>query len=128
MVSLERSGVTVYGELDKPTRTTGLTVTELPRYPEGERHYSWPEDYLAWLEGKEEHQVYYAWLRQTAPWWGQSIPAGAGAIWDLDLTYPGHALAIQDAADPERHRTCHNPSTAPVLISKIETMIKVASQ
>ena len=124
MVSPARSRVTAYGEPNDPTRDTGLTVTELPRCPEDERHYSWPEDYLAWLEGQEEHQGYYAWLKQAAPWWEQSMLVGAGAIRDLDLTPPGRALATQewvaslsiDPADPERYRTYHTPSTAPALI------------
>ncbi len=124
MVSSARSGVTAYGEPDAPTRDTGLTVTELPRRPEGERHYSWPEDYLAWLESQEEHQGYYAWLKQAAPWWEQSTLAGAGAVRDLDPTPSGRALATQEwvaslsigPADPERYRTYYDPSNEPVLI------------
>ncbi len=130
MVSTARSGVAAYGELDDPTRDTDLIVTELPRYPEGKRHYSWPEDYLAWLEGHEEHQGYYAWLKQ-APWWEQSALVGARAIRDLDLTPPGRALATQECVAPPStgtvdpgYRTYHNPSTAPVLVSITEMVLK----
>lgn len=65
------NGVVAYGELDEKARpaANGPPVTEvqLSRCPEGDLHYSWLEDYLAWLEDKEEHQVYYAWLKQAAP-------------------------------------------------------------
>ncbi len=35
---------------------------------EEERRYSWLEDCLEWLEGKEAREEYYAWLEQAASW------------------------------------------------------------
>ncbi len=33
----------------------------------GKRHYSWLEDYLAWLDGKEARREYHALLEQEIP-------------------------------------------------------------
>ena len=36
--------------------------------PEEDRRYSWLEDYLATLEGKEASEEYYAWLEYDLEW------------------------------------------------------------
>jgi len=83
MVDLAGSEVAAYGEPNEPTRTvtTGFAVTELLLYrrPEGGCYYPWLEDYLTWLEGKEAHREYHAWLKQTPPWWERSILVTSGA-------------------------------------------------
>jgi hypothetical protein len=58
-------------EPNEPTRTaaTGSIVTEflLYRRSEGGCYYPWFEDYLTWLEGKEAHRMYHAWLERHHP-------------------------------------------------------------
>ena len=48
--------------------------------PEQDRHYSWLEDYLATLEGKEGREEYYARLEYELPEWlsGRRPPARDG--------------------------------------------------
>ncbi len=133
MANSAGNGVVASGELDETTRldANGPAVTEvqLSRYPEGDLHYSWLEDYLAWLEDKEDHQGYYAWLEQAAPWWERSAFVGGGAVRGLSLAPPSLALATHEwvasldlvDADPDRHRTYQNPSDAPALVGAPET-------
>lgn len=138
MVNPAGNGVVAYGELDEKARpaANGPLVTEvqLSRCPEDDLHYSWLEDYLAWLEDKEEHQVYYAWLKQAAPWWERSMHVGAGAVLDLGLAPPSRALATHPwvalpnlDAGPNRYRTCQDPSATPALVRAAETIIEGAS-
>ncbi len=90
MVDLAGSEVAAYGEPNEPTRTaaTGSTVTELLLYrrPEGGCHYPWLEDYLTWLEGKEAHREYHAWLKQAPPWWERSILVSSGVLREVAHT------------------------------------------
>ena len=90
MVDPAGSEVAAYGEPNEPTRTaaTGSTVTELLLYrrPEGGCYYPWLEDYLTWLEGKEAHREYHAWLKQAPPWWERSILVSSGVLREVAHT------------------------------------------
>lgn len=124
MVDPAESSAAAYGEPNVPTRTaaTGSTVTELLLYrrPEGSCYYPWLEDYLTWLEGKEEYRGYHAWLEQTPPWWERSMLVGSGVLREPNLTTPSYALETHEgmisqspeAADSARRRSYVNPSAA----------------
>ena len=124
MVDPAESSAAAYGEPNDPTRTaaTGSTVTELLLYrrPEGNCYYPWLEDYLTWLEGKEEYRGYHAWLEQTPPWWKRSMLVGSGVVREPNLTAPSYALETHEwmssqspeAADSARRRSHMNPSAA----------------
>lgn len=139
MVDSAGSGVAAYGEPNEPTRTaaTGSTVTELLLYrrSEGGCYYLWFEDYLTWLEGKEAHRVYHAWLEQTPPWWERSVLVGSGVLREPDLSPPSYTLGTHEwmtppspgAADPARHRSYTNPSAATDLADTTVTRIETAS-
>jgi hypothetical protein len=49
-------------EMDEPVRITAAARRRQPRGPEEDRRYSWLEDHLARLDGKEARGKYYAWL------------------------------------------------------------------
>lgn len=128
MVDPAESRAAVYGEPNEPTRTaaTGSIVTALLlyRHPEGGCYYPWLEDYLTWLEGKEEYRGYHAWLEQTPPWWERSMLVGSGVLREPDLTTPSCALGTHEgmisqspeAEDSARHRSYMNPSAAMDLV------------
>ncbi len=139
MVDPAGSGVAAYGEPNEPTRTvtTGFAVTELLLYrrPEGGCYYPWLEDYLTWLEGKEAHREYHAWLEQTPPWWERSVLVGSGVLRESDLTPPSYTLGTHEwmtpqsseAMDPARRRSYTNPSTATDLADTTATRIEAIS-
>jgi hypothetical protein len=49
-------------ETEEPVRIAAAARRREPRGPEEDRRYSWLEDHLARLDGKEARDEYYAWL------------------------------------------------------------------
>jgi len=49
-------------EVEEPVRIAAAGRSREPRGPEKDRRYSWLEDHLARLDGKEARAEYYAWL------------------------------------------------------------------
>jgi hypothetical protein len=49
-------------ETEEPVRIATVAQRREPRGPEEDRRYSWLEDHLARLDGKEARGEYYAWL------------------------------------------------------------------
>jgi len=49
-------------EMEEPVRIATAARRREPRGPGEDRRYSWLEDHLARLDGKEARGEYYAWL------------------------------------------------------------------
>jgi hypothetical protein len=49
-------------EMEEPVRTAAAARRREPGGPEKDPRYSWLEDHLARLDGKEARAEYYAWL------------------------------------------------------------------
>jgi hypothetical protein len=45
-------------------RLIHLMASDAPSHQEEERHYSWVEGYIEWLEGKEAREQYYVFLEE----------------------------------------------------------------
>ena len=49
-------------ETEEPVRIAAVAQRREPRVPEEDRRYSWLEDHIARLDGKDARGEYYAWL------------------------------------------------------------------